>query len=459
MIQNKSPYKDYGDSDLTDDYLFLEEEFEKGKEPSFIPNELYDKYNVKKGLRNNNGTGVLVLLTKISEVHGYNIDNDGNKIDDQGHLYYRGYDIYDLAKLNKEAYGYERVMFLILFCHLPSEEELEKFHAFISDSYSLPYEFAENFILKTPSRSTMNTIQRAILSLYSYDDNPDSIDTFETLKKGLSIIAKMPAIISYSYQAKKHYIDGKSLFIHKPKKEYTMAQNILYMTRSDGKFTTLEAETLDLALIIHADHGGGNNSTFANIVISSTGTDIYSSMSGSLGSLKGPRHGGANKEVRNMMKQVIHSIGLKASEEDIRRVINNILDKKFYDRKGLIYGIGHAVYTLSDPRAILLKEKCHELAIMKGYEAKFNFYATFERIAIEELTKRKGPGFVCCTNVDFYSGLTYEILNISSDLYTPLFACSRMIGWLAHNIENKQYCDKIVRPAGKYVGEIIKEEE
>ena len=317
MIQNKSPYKDYGDSDLTDDYLFLEDEFEKGKEPSFIPNELYDKYNVKKGLRNNNGTGVLVLLTKISEVHGYNIDNDGNKIDDQGHLYYRGYDIYDLAKLNKEAFGFERVMFLILFCHLPSEEELEKFHAFISDSYSLPYEFAENFILKTPSRSTMNTIQRAILSLYSYDDNPDSIDTFETLKKGLSIIAKMPAIIAYSYQAKKHYIDGKSLFIHKPKKEYTMAQNILYMTRSDGKFTTLEAETLDLALIIHADHGGGNNSTFANIVISSTGTDIYSSMSGSLGSLKGPRHGGANKEVRNMMKQVIHSIGLKASEEDL----------------------------------------------------------------------------------------------------------------------------------------------
>lgn len=432
---------------------FIKKVFNESLEPSSIPNELYEKYNVKKGLRNANGTGVLVLLTKISEVHGYKMI-DGQKIDDEGHLYYRGYDIYDLVKFNKQRYGFERICYLMLFSKLPSDDELKRFHEFLSEDYLLPKSFAEDVIFKNITPSVMNQIQKAVLNLYGFDNDSDNVSPLETLNKGLNLLAKMPSIISYSYRAKKHYIDGLTLHIRNPKEDYSIAENLLRMSRKHGNFSQLEVETLDLALILHADHGGGNNSTFANLVVSSTATDIYSSMCASLGALKGPRHGGANRAVRDMMLAVIKSIGLKASDEKITTVVNKILDKSFYDKKGLIYGIGHPVYTISDPRAILLKEKCKELAELKGQMAKFDFYSRFEEIAIRELKKRKGPSFNCCANIDFYSGLTYEILEINEDLYTPIFACSRMIGWLAHNIENKLYCDKIIRPAGKYVGEI-----
>ena len=432
---------------------FIKKVFNDSLEPSSIPNELYEKYNVKKGLRNANGTGVLVLLTKISEVHGYKMI-DGQKIDDEGHLYYRGYDIFDLVKFNKERCGFERICYLMLFSKLPSDEELKRFHEFLSEDYLLPKSFAEDVLFKNITPSVMNQIQKAVLNLYGFDDDPDNVSPLETLNKGLNLLAKMPSIISYSYRAKKHYIDGLTLHIRNPKENYSIAENLLRMSRKHGNFSQLEVETLDLALILHADHGGGNNSTFANLVVSSTATDIYSSMCASLGALKGPRHGGANRAVRDMMLAVIKSVGLKASDEKITAVVNKILDKSFYDKKGLIYGIGHPVYTISDPRAILLKEKCKELAELKGQMAKFDFYSRFEEIAIRELKKRKGPSFNCCANIDFYSGLTYEILEINEDLYTPIFACSRMIGWLAHNIENKLYCDKIIRPAGKYVGEI-----
>lgn len=427
--------------------------YNNGLKVSTISNELYDKYNVKKGLRNSNGTGVLVLLTKISDVYGYKIEGE-NKIDDDGHLFYRGYDIYDLVKNSGQRFGFEKICYLILFSKLPSSEELKLFHNYLSDRYMLPYGFVEDVLFKNNTNSIMNQIQKAILNLYGYDDNPDAADAYSTLLKGIDIIAKMPSIISYSYRAKKHYIDNLSLHIRNPKKEFSIAENILRMSRKHGNFTNLEVETLDLALILHADHGGGNNSTFANLVVSSTSTDIYSSICASLGSLKGPRHGGANRAVRDMMHQVIKEIGLQASDEKIKEIVCRLLDKKFFDKKGLIYGIGHPVYTKSDPRAILLKNKCRELAEMNNEGAKFDFYSRFENLAVLELKKRKGQSFNCCANIDFYSGLTYEILNINEDLFTPIFACSRMVGWLAHNIENKLYCDKIIRPAGKYVGEI-----
>ncbi|MBP5342864.1 citrate synthase [bacterium] len=434
---------------------FIKKEYKDSLKLSNIDNVLYDQYNVKKGLRNANGTGVLVLLTKISDVYGYKMV-DNKKIDDEGHLYYRGYDIYDLAKLNELKFGYERVCFLILFSRLPSEEEIVEFHNILSEEYELPKNFATDVLFRNNSPSVMNQIQRSILSLYSYDDNPDATDPYDVLMKGIRIIAKLPAIVSYCYRCKRHYVDGLSLHIREPKDEYSLAQNLLYMSRTNGKFTQLEAETLDLALILHADHGGANNSTFANIVVSSTQTDIYSSIVASLGSLKGPRHGGASRAVRDMMGAVIKEIGLTASEDKIRKVVKKILNKDFFDESGLIYGIGHAVYTLSDPRAVLLKEKCHSLAIMNNELERYEFYDKFEKIAHEELKNLKGEDFHTCTNVDFYSGLTYEILKINEDLYIPLFACARTVGWLAHNIENKLYCDKIVRPAGKYIGDIKK---
>lgn len=431
---------------------FIEKSYNESIELLKIDNDLYDKYNVKKGLRNANGTGVLVGLTKISDVHGYKIV-DGNKYDDDGHLYYRDIDLYDLAKIDKDCYGYERTCYLILFGHLPNDEEFEEFKKIIKDGYFLPNGFLENTILRTPSHSLMNQIARSILALYSYDENPDDTDALSILRKGISLIAKMPAIISYSLQAKTHYIDNDSLHIHHPKKELSIAENILYLSRNDGKYTPLEAEVLDLCLIIHADHGGGNNSTFVNVVVSSTGTDIYSAMAASLCSLKGPRHGGANKSVEDMFSYIINDIGLDATDEQIQEVITKMLDKKYFDNSGLIYGIGHAVYTKSDPRCLLLKEKCKELCETSEIGKKnFKFYSKFEELAIKEMSKRKNANY--CANMDFYSGLTYQMLNIPRDLYTPIFAAARLVGWVAHNIENRLYCNKIVRPATKYVGKI-----
>lgn len=431
---------------------FIEKSYNESIELLKIDNDLYDKYNVKKGLRNANGTGVLVGLTKISDVHGYKIV-DGNKYDDDGHLYYRDIDLYDLAKIDKDCYGYERTCYLILFGHLPNDEEFEEFKKIIKDGYFLPNGFLENTILRTPSHSLMNQIARSILALYSYDENPDDTDALSILRKGISLIAKMPAIISYSLQAKTHYIDNDSLHIHHPKKELSIAENILYLSRNDGKYTPLEAEVLDLCLIIHADHGGGNNSTFVNVVVSSTGTDIYSAMAASLCSLKGPRHGGANKSVEDMFSYIINDIGLDATDEQIQDVITKMLDKKYFDNSGLIYGIGHAVYTKSDPRCLLLKEKCKELCEKSEIGKKnFKFYSKFEELAIKEMNKRKNANY--CANMDFYSGLTYQMLNIPRDLYTPIFAAARLVGWVAHNIENRLYCNKIVRPATKYVGKI-----
>ena len=298
----------------------------------------------------------------------------------------------------------------------------------------------------------MNKLQQEVLMLYNYDKNADSIDIKETLEKGISIIAKIPSIVCYTYQTKVHYFDEQSLFIHHINKDYSIAEMILSLLRDDGMFTEKEAEVLDIALVLHADHGGGNNSTFTNVVISSTGTDIYSAIAGSIGSLKGPRHGGANLAVKKQMELAIQEISVHATDEQIQSIVCRILDKDFNDNSGLIYGIGHAVYTLSDPRSEILSEKCLELAKEKGRIDEFYFYQRFAKIAIEEIYKRKGNHV--STNVDFYSGLVYDMLNIPSDLYTLLFVVGRTVGWIAHNIENKLYSNRIIRPATKYVGGI-----
>ena len=415
-----------------------------------IPDRLFKEYNVKKGLRNEDGTGVRFGLTRVSDVVGYTRDDQGNVVPCEGDLLYRGYSLADLVKNRQGNYGYEETVFLLLFGFLPTREQFDKFRVSLAKRYDLPDDFLVNEVLRTPSKNLMNCLQMLTLSLYNYDNDPDNIDTYETIRKGLNLIAKFPTMGCYSYQAKMHELYRKSLIIHYPKPEYSIAENILYMRRADGTFSDREANLLDAILVIHADHGGGNNSAFTDVVIGSTGTDLYSAISGSIGSLKGPRHGGANISVANMMRQVIDRIGYTDDKNKIRPVVDDILDKKFYDCSGLVYGFGHAVYTLSDPRCELLRSLCAELAVEKGCEDHYAFYKAFEDTVHEEVMARKNR--VIPTNVDFYSGFAYSMLGIPEDLYTPLFAIARVAGWVAHNVENKLYDGKIMRPATKYVG-------
>ena len=416
-----------------------------------IDNELYTKYDVKKGLRNEDGTGVLIGLTRIADVVGYKLVN-GKKMDDQGELYYRGIPITQLCRNldQDEICGYEETCFLILFGHLPTQQELSLFTSQLRSRYTLPEGFLATNILRYPSMNIMNQIQKALLMLYGEDPQADDISVLNTLDQGLSILAKMPAILCYSMAAKAHFFENKSLIVHPVRTEYSIAENILSLLRPDQQFTHQEAKMLDLMMVLHADHGSGNNSTFANIVVASTGTDIYSAMAASVGSLKGPRHGGANISARRMMDAILAEIGLEASDEQLTALLEKIMDKQFFDGKGLIYGMGHAVYTLSDPRSEILKKQIEILAEEKNCKERFVFYQRTEELAKQVIYRRKG--IHVSSNIDFYSGLVYSMLDIPEDCYSPLFAASRMVGWLAHNIENKLYCDRIVRPAGKYVG-------
>lgn len=431
----------------------LEKIFNQSIEDNFIENEAYTRYNVKKGLRNEDHTGVLVGLTQIADVVGYERVN-GEKLECEGRLYYRGYEITDLIQYLdfKNHRGFEQCAFLLLFGHLPSEEEYELFIQNYQNNTDLPRDFLELNILRMPGKNLMNKIQQSILMLYAYDEKADDTTPYNTLIQGLSLLAKMPSIIAYSYQTKIHNYDDESLIIHKVKKTDSIAETILRLTRKDASYTNTEAEVLDCMLVLHADHGGGNNSTFTNVVISSTGTDLYSSMAGSVGSLKGPRHGGANQAVVEMMKAVIDEIGYCEDETVIKDLISRIIRKEFYDNKGLVYGMGHAVYTLSDPRSILLQQKAKQLAKEKGMEKEFAFYQRFEQCAKEVIWEMKKKHVA--SNIDFYSGFVYEMLNIPLELVSPLFVCARMVGWLAHNIEDKCYCNKIIRPATKYVGKM-----
>ena len=431
---------------------YLAQFYGKSQNYTEIPNKWYKEYNVKKGLRNEDGTGVRVGLTRIADVVGYEETEEGIKAI-PGKLYYRGIDIVDLVKGKLGShFGYEEVCFLLLFGYLPKKKDLDRFCQVLRDFYEIPDEFVEMNLLRMPGKNLMNKLQDAVLTLYNYDEDPDNIDVYETLVKGLNLVAKLPSIACYAYQSKVHYYDRDSLFIHYANPEYSIAENFLSLLRKDQKFSPKEAGLLDTLLMLHADHGGGNNSTFTNVVISSTGTDIYSTISGSIGSLKGPRHGGANIKVAEMKDAVLEETGgYGASDEKIRRTVEKLMDGKLYDRTGLVYGFGHAVYTISDPRADILRAYCQAVAKEKHMMEELDFHMRFERIAQEVMAERKGKALP--TNVDFYSGFAYHLLGIPRDLYTPLFVIARMVGWLAHNLENKLYDGRIMRPATKYVGE------
>lgn len=429
-----------------DDLIKLQKYAKIMDEVSYIDPALYEKYDVKRGLRNQNGTGVLVGITRVADVTGYEYRN-GKKIPVEGDLSYRGYSIKDLI-ISDDMSGniFEEICYLLLFNELPNKESLKNFCDILADMRSLPEHYLEDVILKLPSDNIMNAMQRAVLALYTYDDDPNSTDTFNVMKQSLELIARLPVIMAYSYMTKKHYLDKDSLVIHSPKKEYKTAENILHLIRNDSIFTEDEAELLDLMLVLHAEHGGGNNSAFTTHVVSSTGTDTYSVITAALGSLKGPRHGGASIMVTNMIEDMSINLGYKKDEENIRNYLIKILNKEAFDKKGLIYGIGHAVYTISDPRAKILKEKSKNLAKEKGFEEEFEYLQTIERIAGELMMDRNNLAYPLTANIDFYSGFIYKMLNIPKELFIPIFAVSRITGWLAHRIE--QLLDtKIVRPA------------
>ncbi|MDD4323934.1 MAG: citrate synthase [Eubacteriales bacterium] len=430
--------------------------FRNSMESQKISDEIYKKYDVKKGLRNEDGTGVLVGLTRICDVEGYKRLEDGTKKDIPGELYYRGMPletVYERVAANVDT-GFEEIAFLLLFGYLPAAEDLRVFKEELRDQYQLPRTFLLNNILKASSLNTMNKIQSGLLLMYAEDDNPDDCSVENLLRIGLSIIAKLPAMMVYSHQVKDYHANGSSLLIHPVRHDLDIAESILYLLRGEGKYTQEEVALLDLMMIIHADHGVGNNSTFAGLVVSSTGTDLYSSFSTAVGSLKGPKHGGANITCKHMMDAVMAEVGLDATDAEIYAVVKRIVDKDFFDRSGLVYGIGHAVYTISDPRCVLLKRKAAELAEADGRSEELSFYSRFEEIAVNYLKELKDCNL--CANVDFYSGLIYDMLGISEDLYTPMFVASRAIGWLAHIIEESINSGRIIRPAGKYVGEKLK---
>ena len=427
---------------------------EEIEEATRIDKEIYEKYSIKRGLRNKNGTGVLVGVTKVGDVCGYEI-KDGEKLPAEGELYYRGYPLTSLVHdiESTERLGFEEVIYLLLFDRLATKNKLERFKKILAENRKLPPYFIEDTIMKVPGADIMNKMMRSMLALYTYDENPDGTDPLNVLRQALSLIAKMPLIAIYSYQVKIHNFDKKSLIIHNPDPEKSIAENILAMLRIDQKYTSKEAAILDLLLIIHAEHGGGNNSAFATHVVSSSGTDSYSAMAAGLASLKGPRHGGANIKVAKMIDNIKANVKDKEDKQEIKEYLEKILDKKAFDGEGLIYGLGHAVYTLSDPRAVLLKEKARELAIIKGREADFAFVENIEKIGQKLIQEKFNRAYPPCANVDLYSGLVYDMLGIPRELFLPIFAIARTVGWSAHRLE--QIADKkIIRPAYKSLSEM-----
>ena len=427
---------------------FLQELTRQAEKRNRIPMELYQKYSVKRGLRNEDGSGVLVGLTEIGDVHGYIID-EGDIIPDEGRLIYRGINITELVTgLQQENRpGFEEASYLLLFGDLPTARQLEQYTSLVGESRALPNSFTEDMILKAPSHDVMNKLARSVLVMYSYDSNPDDVSLGNVLRQSIELIARMPTMAAYGYMAKRHYFDGQSLFIHNPRKDLNTAENLLHLMRPDSRFSKLEAETLDLALVLHAEHGGGNNSTFTVRVVTSSATDTYSAIAAGIGSLKGPLHGGANLKVREMMENIKAGVKDWKDEEEVRAYLSKIVRKEAFDRSGLIYGVGHAVYTLSDPRAVLLQEKAADLAVEKGLETEFGLHRIVARQAPEVLKKDKNSNKVVAANVDFYSGFVYQMLNIPTEMYTPIFCIARTAGWAAHRIEELVSGARIIRPA------------
>ena len=412
---------------------------------------MYERYSVKRGLRNEDGTGVLVGLTEIGEVFSYIMD-DNDRIPVEGRLFYRGIAVNDLVNgfFHDKRYGFEEVAYLLIFGELPTAAELDRFSGLLTNR-QLPLGFTEDMILKAPSPDVMNKLARNVLSLYAFDDNADDISIENVLRQCVELIARFPTMVAYAYMAKRHYFDGDSLFLHPPLPEYNTAQNLLHMIRSDGQFTDLEARILDLSLVLHAEHGGGNNSTFVTHAVSSSGSDTYSVIAAAIGSLKGPQHGGASSKAFAMMEDLKKQVKNWRNEIEITQHLVNLLDKKAFDRSGLIYGIGHAVYTLSDPRAKLLRDYARALAFESGREKEYELYTLVERLAPQVFCNAKKNDKVICANVDFYSGLVYSMLGIPPELFTPIFAVARIAGWSAHRIEELISGGRIIRPAYKCV--------
>lgn len=437
--------------EVTPDILALTDICKKNNQ---IDTSLYAKYQVNRGLRDLSGKGVLTGLTDVSEIRSSISGPAGESLPCEGKLFYRGYDVEDLVKgfTSEDRFGFEEITYLLLLGELPNQDALKQFRSLLANyRSSLPTHFVRDIILKAPSADMMNTLARSVLTLYAYDEHADDISVPNVLRQSLQLIALFPMLAVYGYQAYRHYHDGQSLYIHRPQRKLSTSENILYLLRPDSAYTKLEARILDLALVLHAEHGGGNNSTFTTHVVSSSGTDTYSSVAASLGSLKGPKHGGANIKVMQMFEDLKANVSDWEDDDEISAYLTRLLHKEAFDRAGLIYGIGHAVYSLSDPRANVLKSYTQALSEEKGLKREFALYSAVERLAPEIIAKeRKIYKGVSC-NIDFYSGFVYHMLNLPLELYTPIFAIARIAGWSAHRIEELINAGKIIRPAYRSV--------
>ncbi len=431
--------------DITPEILRLADLSEKH---GIIETELFTKYDVKRGLRDLNGKGVLAGLTHISDVRATEIVN-GESVPAHGKLFYRGYNVEDLVNgFSKEnRFGFEEITYLLLFGELPTKEELEKFKTLLFSYRSLPTSFVRDIIMKAPSRDMMNTLARSVLTLYSYDDRADDTSLPNVLRQCLQLISLFPLLSIYGYQAYSHYHDGNSLFIHQSVPEYSTAENILHILRPDGKFTPLEAKILDIALVLHMEHGGGNNSSFTTHVVTSSLTDTYSTIAAAIGSLKGPRHGGANIKVVQMFEDMKKEVSDWTCDEEISVYLKKLLHKEAFDHAGLIYGVGHAIYSKSDPRAVIFRSFVEKLSMEKGLHKEFELYAAVERLAPQIIAEERKMYKGVSINVDFYSGFVYHMLGLPMELYTPIFAMARISGWSAHRLEELANNGKIIRPA------------
>ena len=434
---------------LRDSMELLGEELMNGHR---INPNLYVEYDVKRGLRDSAGKGVLTGLTEISDVTGYDLIN-GRKIPAHGRLYYQGYNVNDIVDgLKDRKFGFEETIYLLLFGRLPSEKDMQIFKNVMENFETLSGRFVRDVVMKASNSDIMNAMQRCILTLYTYDSKAEDISAENVLRQSVEMIAKLPLIAVYSYHSYRHFRKDETLFIRNPHRGLSLAENLLLMLRPDGKYTELEAKVLDIALILHAEHGGGNNSTFTTHVVTSSGTDTYSSIAASIGSLKGPRHGGANLKVQNMFEDIKANVKDWSDEKEVENYLRKILDKEAFDHTGLIYGMGHAVYTLSDPREVILKRFARELAQEKGMMKEFALYELVERLGGRLVMEQRRLFKNVCANVDFYSGFVYTMLGIPKELFTPIFAIARIPGWSAHRLEEILNASKIIRPAYKYVG-------
>ncbi len=423
---------------------------EEYRKNAHIPAEAYERYNVKRGLRNADGSGVMAGLTQVCNVHGY-VMSEGEKTPVEGRLTYRGQNVEDLVAgcVADHRFGYEEVVWLLLFGSLPTADQLDQLRQVLAHYRELPEYFAEDMIIKAPSPNIMNKLGRSVLAMYSYDENPDDLSLENVLDQSLRLIAQLPTIMTYAFQVKRRHYDHQSMFFHPVPPELSTAETILYSMRPDTKYTDEEAHLLDLCLMLHAEHGGGNNSTFAARVLSSTGTDTYSAMSAAIGSLKGPKHGGANIKAVEMLDHIKAGVKDWTDEDEVAAFIRKLIRGEAGDGSGLIYGMGHAVYTLSDPRAVILKRYARGLAEKKGFGDEFRLMETVERLTPSVFAAEKGSSKVMCANVDMYSGLVYRSLDIPTELFTPLFAIARMAGWCAHRVEELYTGGRIMRPAYK----------